>query len=118
VYHQCFAVVPQALLLHGPAIMRLAILTALLCLSAPARAEVTVFPALNGASDARTLVVYSSLDEPLAKPMIVGFQKANPGCRRRYEDMLTGEIYDRIVAETDAGKGPPISPFPRPWTCR
>lgn len=62
-----------------------------------------IFPALSGASDARTLVVYSSLDEPLAKPMILGFQKANPDVAVRYEDMLTGEIYDRIVKETDAG---------------
>lgn len=49
-----------------------------------------IFPALSGASDARTLVVYSSLDEPLAKPMILGFQKANPDVAVRYEDMLTG----------------------------
>lgn len=62
-----------------------------------------IFPALSGASDARTLVVYSSLDEPLAKPMILGFQQANPDIAVHYEDMLTGEIYDRIVKETDAG---------------
>lgn len=62
-----------------------------------------MFPALSGTSDARTLVVYSSLDEPLAKPMILGFQQANPDVAVRYEDMLTGEIYDRIVKETDAG---------------
>ncbi|MGO4622616.1 ABC transporter substrate-binding protein [Ensifer sp. 2YAB10] len=62
-----------------------------------------IFPALSGNSDARTLVVYSSLDEPLAKPMIVGFQRANPDVTVRYEDMLTGEIYDRIIKETDAG---------------
>ncbi|OCP10136.1 MULTISPECIES: ABC transporter substrate-binding protein [unclassified Ensifer] len=62
-----------------------------------------IFPALSGKSDARTLVVYSSLDEPLARPMIVGFQRANPDVAVRYEDMLTGEIYDRIVKETDAG---------------
>ena len=36
--------------------------------------------------------------------MIVGFQKANPDVAVRYEDMLTGEIYDRIVEETDAGE--------------
>ena len=85
--------------------MRLAILTVLVCLSAPAWADVTLFPALDGASTARTLVVYSSLDAPLAKPMIDGFQKANPDVAVRYEDLLTTDIYDRVVAETDAGKG-------------
>ncbi len=91
--------------MHGLATMRLAILTVLVCLSAPTRAEVTLFPALDGASNARTLVVYSSLDVPLAKPMIDGFQRANPDVAVRYEDLLTTDIYDRVVAETDAGKG-------------
>ncbi|HEX5935311.1 MAG TPA: ABC transporter substrate-binding protein [Pseudorhizobium sp.] len=69
-----------------------------------AHASTTVFPALSGRSDAPVLVVYSSLDEPLAQPMIAGFQSANPDVAVRYEDMLTGEIYDRIVRETDAGQ--------------
>lgn len=64
----------------------------------------TFYPAASGKADARVLTVYSSLDEPLAKPMITGFQHANPDVAIRYEDMLTGEIYDRIVRETDAGK--------------
>ena len=64
----------------------------------------TFYPAKSGKADARVLTVYSSLDEPLAKPMITGFQHANPDVAIRYEDMLTGEIYDRIVRETDAGK--------------
>ncbi len=67
-------------------------------------AQPVVFPALSGAADAPELLVYSSLDEPLAKPMIAGFQAANPDVAVRYEDMLTGEIYDRIVKETDAGQ--------------
>lgn len=77
-----------------------------------------IFPALSGNSDARTLVVYSSLDEPLAKPMIVGFQRANPDVTVRYEDMLTGEIYDRIIKETDAGMKTADFAFLPPWTCR
>lgn len=85
--------------------MRLPIILAVTCLAMPAWAEVTVFPALSGAADARTLVVYSSLDAPLAKPMIDGFQKANPDVAVRYEDLLTTEIYDRVVAETDEGAG-------------
>lgn len=65
--------------------------------------EITEFPALSGKSDAPKVVIYSSLDQALAKPMIAGFQKANPDIAVHYEDMLTGEIYDRIVAETDNG---------------
>src|SRR3546814_11819383 len=69
-----------------------------------AQASTTMFPAHSGHNDAPVLIVYSSLDEPLAKPMIAGFQAANPDVAVRYEDMLTGEIYDRIVRETDAGQ--------------
>lgn len=83
----------------------LAILPLLLSfLSSFASAATTVFPALSGRADAPVLVVYSSLDEPLARPMVAGFQAANPDIAVRYEDMLTGEIYDRIVRETDAGQ--------------
>jgi iron(III) transport system substrate-binding protein len=67
-------------------------------------AGVLMFPAPSGDADAPVLTVYSSLDEALAKPMIAGFQAANPDIAVAYEDMLTGEIYDRIVHETDAGK--------------
>ena len=70
----------------------------------PLMAAPVVFPALSGAADGPVLTVYSSLDEPLARPMITGFQAANPQVAVRYEEMLTGEIYDRIVSETDAGK--------------
>ena len=85
--------------------MRICLLLCLcLCMASPALAQAVVFPAPSGKADAQTLVVYSSLDEPLATPMIEGFQKANPDIAVHYEDMLTGEIYDRIVKETDAGK--------------
>ncbi len=74
-----------------------------LTLATLARAEPVVFPAPSGNAAARELVVYSSLDEPIAAHMIVAFQKAHPDIAVRYEDMLTGEIYDRIVKETDSG---------------
>ena len=67
----------------------------------PAHAEVTIFPAAGGNPQARTLVVYSSLDVPLAKVMIAGFQRANPEIAVRYEELLTLDIYDRVVSETD-----------------
>lgn len=70
----------------------------------PARADAIFLPAPSGAADARILKIYSSLDEPLARPMLEGFQAANPDVAISYEDMLTGEIYDRIVRETDSGQ--------------
>ncbi len=93
---------PSGILAH---MKRLSLLCLCLgILSGPAMAEVLMFPALSGDQNAPVLTVYSSLDEPLAKPMIDGFQAANPDVAVSYEDMLTGEIYDRIVRETDAGK--------------
>ncbi len=79
-------------------------LLAILCLLAsPAAAQVTTYPALDGAAGAPAITVYSSLDEPLAQPMIEAFQAANPGIAVIYEDLQTVDIYDRVVAETDAG---------------
>lgn len=68
------------------------------------RAEGTVFPA-PGAGDntARQMVVYSSLDEPLARPLILAFQDRYPDVTLRYVELLTGDIAARIRAETDAG---------------
>ena len=75
----------------------------LACLfSLPARAEVVVFPAPDGGE--RELVVYSSLDSPLAQPLIEAFQAIRPDVAVRYEDQLTGEIADRVIKETDAGE--------------
>lgn len=68
-----------------------------------AQAAPMLFPALSGNKNAPVLVVYSSLDEPLARPMIEGFQKHNPDIAIRYEDLLTTEIYERIIRETDDG---------------
>ncbi|HTV70018.1 MAG TPA: ABC transporter substrate-binding protein [Rhizobiaceae bacterium] len=85
--------------------MRLLYLLLVLGFPATAMAEETYFPATNGDASARELLVYSSLDAPLAKPMIAGFQKANPEIAVRYEELLTVDIYDRVVRETDAGAG-------------
>lgn len=81
----------------------LARLTAvLLALAPPAGAEVFTFPAPSGAAGDE-LVIYSSLDERLALPLIEGFQEQHPDVAVRYEDLLTGEINARIIAETDSG---------------
>lgn len=77
---------------------------AVLASAAPALAQMTFYPAPSGGANARAVTVYSSLDAPINAPMIAAFQKVHPDIAVRYEDMLTGEIYDRIVAETDAGR--------------
>ncbi|EHK59034.1 iron ABC transporter substrate-binding protein [Mesorhizobium alhagi CCNWXJ12-2] len=88
---------------HGRPAMPFFVLIAFLLVGfGPAQAEIAVFPAANGDPAARTLTVYSSLDAPLAVAMIKGFQRANPAIAVRYEDLQTVDIYDRIVAETDA----------------
>ena len=73
----------------------------LVFLALPAVADVVVYPAPDGGT--RELVVYSSLDSPLAQPLIEAFQAIRPDVAVRYEDLLTGEIADRVMAETDAG---------------
>ncbi len=78
-------------------------LVCLLSLATPALGQVTLYPAIGRDAGARTVTVYSSLDEPLARPMIAAFQQANPDVAVAYEDLQTVDIYDRVVAETDAG---------------
>ncbi len=84
--------------------LRTLFLAALLSSTQPAVAEIGQFPAVNGDADARTLIIYSSLDLPFARALIQGFQQANPDVAVRYEELLTGDVYQRIVDETDAGK--------------
>lgn len=74
----------------------------LVVLALPARAEVVVFPAPGTGS--RELVIYSSLDAPLARPLVEAFQAIWPDVQVRYEDLLAGEIAARVMQETDAGQ--------------
>lgn len=69
----------------------------------PALAAPQLYPAPDGGAGARTLTIYSSLDEPLARPMIAAFQAAHPAIAVAYEDLQTVDIYARVVAETDTG---------------
>lgn len=73
-----------------------------LCCHSAAGAEVVSFPAADGSTGA-VLVVYSSLDAPVAQPLIAAFQAAHPGVSLRYEDLLAGEIAERVMAETETG---------------
>jgi len=79
----------------------------ILSLATPAMAEVVRFAA-PGAETA-TLRIYSTLDRPLATPLIAAFQAEYSGVTVVYEDLLAAEIATRVVAETD--KGQPTADF-------
>ncbi|MEZ5756355.1 MAG: ABC transporter substrate-binding protein [Paracoccaceae bacterium] len=68
--------------------------------ASPALGELFVFDPLSG-TPARELTIYSTLDQGLAAPLIRAFQAENPDVVVRYEDLLTGEIRERVRAETD-----------------
>ncbi|MFG6079339.1 ABC transporter substrate-binding protein [Paracoccus litorisediminis] len=106
---------PRAALVNGArlwqcrAIMRLpallpAIAALLTLLTGAAAAQTTVFPAQTG-SAGNELSVYSSLDNDLAAPLIQAFQARHPDVLVRYRNLLTGDLHDRIVAETQSGEG-------------
>jgi iron(III) transport system substrate-binding protein len=75
----------------------LAFLIALPALADPAR-----FPAPG--DEAAVLTLYSTLDTPLAEPLIAAFQVGNPSITVLYEDLLAADIAQRVIAETDAGQ--------------
>ncbi|MFM2389838.1 MAG: hypothetical protein RLZZ437_1393 [Pseudomonadota bacterium] len=68
--------------------------------AAASYAEGVTFAAPDTAQ--RSLTIYSSLDVPLAAPLISAFQAQNPDVTIHYIDLLTGEIAARVVAETDS----------------
>ncbi len=76
------------------------VLLSLLAGSAPAETALYPAPAAHG----RELVIYSTLDNRLALPLIASFQDSHPDVSIRYEDMLASEIAARVIAETDAGQ--------------
>ena len=68
----------------------------------PALGEVVTHAAPDG-SVGRQLVIYSTLDNRLATPLIAAFQANHPDVSVRYEDLLAADIAARVIAETDAG---------------
>jgi iron(III) transport system substrate-binding protein len=78
------------------------ILITCLALAGSAQAETTIFPALQ--SSGQQLVIYSTLDNRLAAPLIAAFQAGNPTVTVRYEDLLAGEVAARVIGETNAGQ--------------
>ncbi len=74
----------------------------LVLLALPAWAEPTRFAAPG--SEAAVLTIYSTLDIPLATPLITAFQSGSPTTTVVYEELLAAEIAQRVIAETDAGQ--------------
>ena len=66
-------------------------------------AHAGMYPARSGDAAARTVNVYSTLDEDISGPLIAAFQAANPDLAVRYEELQTVDVFDRIIKETDAG---------------
>ncbi|MBD3764283.1 MAG: ABC transporter substrate-binding protein [Rhodobacterales bacterium] len=81
----------------------IAVLAALAMSAAAALAEPMRLPAPALRAGGDRLTVYSTLDAPLARPLLAAFQAANPGLAIVYEELLAGEIAARVRAETDAG---------------
>lgn len=74
----------------------------LAAMATDALAETTLYPARDGSGP--ELVIYSTLDNRLATPLIAAFQVGRPDVAIRYEDMLASEIAARVIAETDSGQ--------------
>lgn len=83
--------------------MRILIFLMLLMAGPASAVAATLFPAIGEEETARTLTVYSSLDEDVSRPLIAAFQAANPEIAISYEDLQSLDIYERVIRETDAG---------------
>jgi iron(III) transport system substrate-binding protein len=71
-------------------------------LAGPTLAEPARFPAPGG--EEAQLTIYSTLDTPLAVPLVEAFQRAYPRVTVVYRDLLAAEIAARVIAETAAGE--------------
>jgi iron(III) transport system substrate-binding protein len=80
--------------------MRLTWLALALMLFISSASAQTVFPAPDQ-TNPRSLTIYSSLDEDLAKPLLAAFQKQFPSIGLRYHDLQSLEIYERTIIESD-----------------
>ena len=48
-------------------------------------------------------VIYSSLDLDMARPILLSWQHGRPDIAIEYHEMLTGQIQDRVIRESDSG---------------
>ncbi len=71
-------------------------------MAGPSLGEVVSYDAISGVAQAE-MVIYSTLDNHLAAPLVAAFQASHTNIAVRYEDLLAGDIAARVIAETDAG---------------
>jgi iron(III) transport system substrate-binding protein len=90
--------------------MRVAIISTLLMLAAPAAAQrpegyPRAYDALIAAARAeRGVRVYGNADTAAMAPLIAAFRRTYPGVTVRYDELESRALYDRVVAETRAGR--------------
>lgn len=97
---------------HNAAAWVLATLLIVRC--AAAAATLYSFPAdqkgrgidpLGVPTASETIVVYSTTDIAVARPLIAGFQQRFPTVSLDYHDLQSTDIYDRVIAETRRDEG-------------
>ena len=73
-----------------------------------AQAEELRFPALEAGGredgDTRPVIIYSSIDIQVARPLIAAFQAAHPATGVIYHDLQTVDLFERILQESGEGK--------------
>lgn len=60
---------------------------------------------LRAAEDEGRLIIYSTTDENLVRPLLADFASLYPRVRLQYEDLTSTELHYRYVAETQLGAG-------------
>jgi iron(III) transport system substrate-binding protein len=70
-----------------------------------ALSQVVDYPAPDAEAGAgqAPLVLYSTLDNRLAAPLIAAFQAEEPGVAVRYEELLASDLTRKVVGETEQG---------------
>lgn len=82
--------------------MRRLAVTLFALMAGPALGEVVIYAPVGPVQ--AELVIYSTLDNRLAAPLIAAFQAQAPGVAVRYEDLLAGAIAARVITETATGR--------------
>ena len=70
-------------------------------MTAVSHAAVLELPALDGNKDGVPLVVYSSADTMIMRPVLDAFQRRNRNITVHYHELQTLEIYERVIGESD-----------------
>ncbi len=85
-----------------------AIIILTLIMAFSAHAEEFRFPSVEAGGredgDTRPVVIYSSIDIEVARPLIVAFQAAHPATEVIYHDLQTVDLFERILRESDERK--------------